>query len=247
MCAWADTTTAHGRLLPTVLGGLAEFERELIRTRRSGGRARAKANGKSLGRPFKMTSHQRKEALARRESGELLTEIARSYNFSAATISRLAWANNFVSIRGAAMDTAKVKDALVQIALRMVPFLPGNELKLLLDALVKKDSEIETQVGEAVKSLQSTAAIVSTLEVSLKEKTDRLKSLQTEYENYSKLTELTREQIKSLSIILKSTLAAERKWELLIAISLHVGVGLIFLILGVVLAEPIKKGWEHVF
>ena len=90
MCAWADTTTAHGRLLPTVLGGLAEFERELIRTRRSGGRARAKANGKSLGRPFKMTSHQRKEALARRESGELLTEIARSYNVSPATISRLA-------------------------------------------------------------------------------------------------------------------------------------------------------------
>jgi hypothetical protein len=36
-----------------------------------------------------MTKHQRKEALARRESGELLTEIARSYNVSAATISRL--------------------------------------------------------------------------------------------------------------------------------------------------------------
>ncbi len=80
--AWADTTTAHGRLMVTVLGGLAEFERELIR-------ARAKANGKSLGRPFKMTPRQRKEALARRESGELLTEIARRYNVSAATISRL--------------------------------------------------------------------------------------------------------------------------------------------------------------
>ena len=52
--AWADTTTAHGRLMLTVLGGLAEFERELIRARTSEGRARAKANGKSLGRPFKM-------------------------------------------------------------------------------------------------------------------------------------------------------------------------------------------------
>jgi DNA invertase Pin-like site-specific DNA recombinase len=87
--AWADTT-AHGRLMLTVLGGLAEFERELIRARIGEGRARAKANGKSLGRPFKMTKHQRQEALARRESGELLTEIARSYNVSAATISRLA-------------------------------------------------------------------------------------------------------------------------------------------------------------
>ena len=43
---WADTTTAHGRLMLTVLGGLAEFERELIRIRTGEGRARAKANGK---------------------------------------------------------------------------------------------------------------------------------------------------------------------------------------------------------
>jgi len=43
--AWADTTTAHGRLMLTVLGGLAEFERDLIRTRTGEGRARAKARG----------------------------------------------------------------------------------------------------------------------------------------------------------------------------------------------------------
>src|ERR1700726_3049884 len=46
---WADTSTAHGRLMLTVLGGLTEFERELIRARTSEGRARAKTNGKSLG------------------------------------------------------------------------------------------------------------------------------------------------------------------------------------------------------
>ena len=86
---WADTTTAHGRLMLTVLGGLAEFERELIRARTGEGRARAKARGKSLGRPFKLTAHQRQEALARREGGELLSEIARSYNVSSSTISRL--------------------------------------------------------------------------------------------------------------------------------------------------------------
>ena len=41
--AWADTTTAHGRLMLTVLGGLAEFERDLIRNRTREGRERAKA------------------------------------------------------------------------------------------------------------------------------------------------------------------------------------------------------------
>lgn len=87
---WADTTTAHGRLMLTVLGGLAEFERELIRTRTGEGRERAKARGGViLGRRPKLTGHQRREAIARREAGEVLTDIARSYNVSHSTISRL--------------------------------------------------------------------------------------------------------------------------------------------------------------
>jgi DNA invertase Pin-like site-specific DNA recombinase len=61
----------------------------LIRTRTGEGRARAKARGQSLGRPHKLTMHQRQEALARRANGEAEREIARTYNVSAATISRL--------------------------------------------------------------------------------------------------------------------------------------------------------------
>jgi DNA invertase Pin-like site-specific DNA recombinase len=87
--AWADTTTAHGRLMLTVLGGLAEFERELIRTRTSEGRARAKAAGKSLGRKPKLTAHQKQEAIRRRDQGEAVRQIARTYNVSPSTISRL--------------------------------------------------------------------------------------------------------------------------------------------------------------
>jgi DNA invertase Pin-like site-specific DNA recombinase len=86
---WADTTTAHGRLMLTVLGGLAEFERELIRTRTGEGRERAKARGVVLGRKPKLSPHQRREALARREAGEVLTDIARTYNVSHSMISRL--------------------------------------------------------------------------------------------------------------------------------------------------------------
>jgi DNA invertase Pin-like site-specific DNA recombinase len=87
---WADTTTSHGRLMLTVLGGLAEFERDLIRARTGEGRERAKARGVKMGRPLKLTPHQQKEAIKRREQGdESLTEIGRSYNVSAATISRL--------------------------------------------------------------------------------------------------------------------------------------------------------------
>jgi DNA invertase Pin-like site-specific DNA recombinase len=86
---WADTTTAHGKLMVTVLGGLAEFERHLILARTSEGRKRAQARGVRFGRKLKLTVHQRQEVLARREAGEALTEIGRSYNVSHSTISRL--------------------------------------------------------------------------------------------------------------------------------------------------------------
>ena len=86
---WADTSTATGRLMIAVLGGLADVERDLIRTRTSEGRERAKTRGVRLGRKPKLTSQQRHEALSRRTAGETLMEIARSYNVSFATISRL--------------------------------------------------------------------------------------------------------------------------------------------------------------
>jgi DNA invertase Pin-like site-specific DNA recombinase len=88
--SWADTTTPHGRLMLTVLGGLAEFERERIRSRTGEGRQRAKARGVVMGRRPKLTLHQRAEALARRDAGETLVDIARSYDVSHSTISRLA-------------------------------------------------------------------------------------------------------------------------------------------------------------
>jgi DNA invertase Pin-like site-specific DNA recombinase len=75
--------------MPTILGGLAEFERELIRARTGDGRDRAKARGVKMGRPFKMTSHQIKEALRRRDNGEPMRDIARTYNVSPTTNSRL--------------------------------------------------------------------------------------------------------------------------------------------------------------
>jgi DNA invertase Pin-like site-specific DNA recombinase len=87
--AWADTTTAHGKLMITILGGLAEFERSLILARTSEGRTRAMARGIKFGRKPKLTLHQMQEARARREAGEALTEIARSYAVSHSTISRL--------------------------------------------------------------------------------------------------------------------------------------------------------------
>jgi DNA invertase Pin-like site-specific DNA recombinase len=88
--AWADTTTPHGRLILTVLGGLAEFERELIIARTDDGRKRAQARGVRFGRPPALTAHQRLEAIQRLANGEAQADVARTFNVSQATISRLA-------------------------------------------------------------------------------------------------------------------------------------------------------------
>ena len=99
---WADTTTPHGRLMLTVLGGLAEFERELIRARTDDGRKRAKARGVKFGRPVKLTAHQREEATQRLSNGEAQADVARSFNVSQATISRLAAPSPFAASAAAA-------------------------------------------------------------------------------------------------------------------------------------------------
>jgi len=88
--AWADTTTPHGRLMLTVLGGLAEFERELIRARTGEGRKRAKERGVKFGRPASLTPCQRQEALQRLANGNAQADVARTFNVSQATISRLS-------------------------------------------------------------------------------------------------------------------------------------------------------------
>ncbi len=85
---WADTGTSTGRLMIAVLGGLADVERDLIRTRTAEGRSRAKARGKHMGRPSSLTSAQQKEATRRRAEGATLQELADSYDRSISTMRR---------------------------------------------------------------------------------------------------------------------------------------------------------------
>jgi DNA invertase Pin-like site-specific DNA recombinase len=87
---WADTTTPHGRLMVTVLGGLAEFERSLIKARTDVGIKRAREAGIRFGRPPKLTGHQQQHALKLLADGEPQSAVARALNVDQSTISRLA-------------------------------------------------------------------------------------------------------------------------------------------------------------
>ena len=87
---WPDTSTSTGRLMIAVLGGLADVERDLIRTHTAEGRSRAKTRGQHMGRPPKLTPQQQEEARKRRAEGATLKELAESYNVGRAMISRLS-------------------------------------------------------------------------------------------------------------------------------------------------------------
>jgi DNA invertase Pin-like site-specific DNA recombinase len=82
----ADT---HGQLMLTVLGGLAEIEGTLIRTRTGEGRERAKARGVRFGRPKILSAHQLWEAMERIDAGEAVVDVARTFGVDRATVYRL--------------------------------------------------------------------------------------------------------------------------------------------------------------
>lgn len=86
--AWADTTTPHGELILTVLGGLAQFERTLIKERTSEGRARAVKAGKKLGRRPLLTPAQQAEALRMAGEEKSHAEIGQVLRVSRSTVSR---------------------------------------------------------------------------------------------------------------------------------------------------------------
>src|SRR5262249_942308 len=85
-----DTTTPHGRLTISILASIAQFERELILSRITEGRKRARQNGIKFGRKPKLTSFQREQALEQLAAGESQSVIARTFNVDRVTISRLA-------------------------------------------------------------------------------------------------------------------------------------------------------------
>jgi DNA invertase Pin-like site-specific DNA recombinase len=74
---WADTGTSTGRLMLAVLGGLADVERDLIRTRTAEGRSRAKARGKHMGRPPSLNTGTAERGHQTARAGRDVTGIGR--------------------------------------------------------------------------------------------------------------------------------------------------------------------------
>ena len=84
----ADLTSAAGKMTMQVIAAVAEFERDLLVERTQAGMARAKAEGKSVGRPGALTHDQREDVIRRLARGKSVSALAREYATSRQTIMR---------------------------------------------------------------------------------------------------------------------------------------------------------------
>lgn len=85
-----DLTSPAGKLMLNMLSAVAEMERDLLVERTQAGLARAKKEGKTLGRPTKTSEVQRKEILAKHQAGTTISELSRQYGVSRISIARIA-------------------------------------------------------------------------------------------------------------------------------------------------------------
>jgi putative DNA-invertase from lambdoid prophage Rac len=85
-----DLTSPAGKLMLNMLSAVAEMERDLLVERTQAGLARAKKEGKTLGRPTKTSEVQRKEILAKHQAGVTISELSRQYGVSRISIARIA-------------------------------------------------------------------------------------------------------------------------------------------------------------
>jgi putative DNA-invertase from lambdoid prophage Rac len=88
-----DLVSPTGKLLVTMLAAVAEMERDLLIERTRAGIARARSEGKSVGRPYKTSPQQRRDILAWLAAGETVSAVARKYGISRAAVIALRAAN----------------------------------------------------------------------------------------------------------------------------------------------------------
>jgi putative DNA-invertase from lambdoid prophage Rac len=84
-----DLTSAVGKLMLAMLAAVAEMERDFLVERTQSGLARAKAEGKTLGRPVSTTNDQRVAMMKRHQAGESISALAKAYEISRASVMRI--------------------------------------------------------------------------------------------------------------------------------------------------------------
>lgn len=140
------------------------------------------------------------------------------------------------------MDQVKLKDALIQTLLRMIPLVPANEFKAVIDAIRKTETDIDKDVENAIGAIRKSSELVTSLEKKLTERSALLEKLKDEHKRLSELTNITKEQTAALSEALRETIGTASKNERVVSFLINLFAGVIVFLAGV-LFGPILTRW----
>jgi hypothetical protein len=114
-------------------------------------------------------------------------------------------------LKGGAMDQTRLKEALIQALLRMIPIVPANEFKAVVDAIRRTETDIDKDVEGAIEAIRKSSDLVVSLEKRLTERSALLEKLKAEHKRLSELSTITKEQTAALSEALKETIGSSTR------------------------------------
>lgn len=141
----------------------------------------------------------------------------------------------------------QVKEKLWRVLLRYMPLFPAPELVDLIAQIRRSQTDMDTQVAEAVESIQRTSELVSRLEDSLKERAEKLEKLREQHEHFSRLAKVESEKAEPLLAEIEATLSKGRTKERWVAFLINIAAGIILFVLGVVFSNSMKRWLEMLF
>ncbi|MDR3578659.1 MAG: hypothetical protein P4L44_01710 [Oryzomonas sp.] len=137
-----------------------------------------------------------------------------------------------------------LQDKMWRLLLRWIPIIPAPEIYDLLRDVKRSQDDVDSQVTEAIESIQRTSTLVTRLEESLKERAAKLELLQQEHERYSQLADIESTKAHALLTQIETTLDKNAWKERWFAFGINIAAGLIFFILGVIFSDSLKNLWS---
>lgn len=144
---------------------------------------------------------------------------------------------------------SQTRDAATKLILRFIslPLLPGPEIYALIRSVRRSEQDIDVQVRDAFDALSKSSHLIENLGGMLKDREEKLKGLQAEYERISQLSTLTAAQADAISASLKNVIGASATRERLYAFLISIAASLIIFVFGVIASDTIKGALFRVF
>jgi hypothetical protein len=143
--------------------------------------------------------------------------------------------------------TKATRDAMWRAFLRTIPLVPGPELYDVLKSVRQSQNDFDQQVSEAVEGLQKTSGLVVALQNGITDRMKQLEQLRQEHDKYSELAQIEGKKAEALMRQIETTLGKEQRKERWIALAMHLGVGLLYFLLGVAVSVPFKSWMDKIW